>query len=152
MEPVGAQARWDATFQKLDRTCPARRADEVEVDYLRRLSRIGRKYIPRSEQIASVSFAELPDAVVPKFAEMMRERVEANLFRVDNMQPGEMRAVMVVDENTGAQQRHWIGPQSFVLDPTYGHRPCRKVVAINVPTPSRLYVAQGAEARLARGW
>ena len=40
-EPVGAQARWDATFAKLDPSCPARRADEVEVDHLRRLSRVG---------------------------------------------------------------------------------------------------------------
>jgi hypothetical protein len=113
---------------------------------------VGRKYIPRGEQIASVSFAQLPDAVVPKFAEMMRERVEANLYRVDNMSPGEMRPVMRVDENTGAKIREWIGPTSFVLDPTYGHRPCRKVLAINAPQPSRLYVAQGVQARLARGW
>jgi hypothetical protein len=122
------------------------------MDYLRRLSRIGRKYIPRGEQIAAVNFSELPDTTVPKFAELMRQRVEANLFRTDNMQPGEMRAVLVTDENTGAQQRHWIGPTSFVCDPAYGSRPCRKVIAINAPQPSRLYVAQGAEARLARGW
>jgi hypothetical protein len=152
MEPVGAQARWDATFAKLDRSCPARRADELEVDYLRRLSRVGRKYIPKGEQIAAVSFAQLPDSVVPKFAEMMRETVERNIVRTDNMAPGEMRSVLITDENTGAQQRHWIGPQSFVLDPTYGHRACRRVVAINAPQPTRLYAAQGEGARLARGW
>jgi hypothetical protein len=89
---------------------------------------------------------------VPKFAELMRETVERNIVRTDNMAPGEMRSVMRVDENTGAKIREWIGPQSFVLDPTYGHRACRRVVAINAPTPTRLYVAQGAEARLARGW
>jgi hypothetical protein len=152
MEPIGAQARWDATFAKLDRSCPARRADEGEMDYLRRLSRVGRKYIPKGEQIAAVSFAQLPDAVVPKFAELMRETVERNIVRTDNMARGEMRSVMRVDENTGSKIREWVGPTSFVLDPAYGHRACRRVVVINAPTPTRLYVAQGAEARLARGW
>jgi hypothetical protein len=66
MEPTGAQARWDATFAKLDRSCPARRADEAETDYLRRLSRVERKYIPKGEDIAQVRFDHtLPDAVVP---------------------------------------------------------------------------------------
>jgi hypothetical protein len=152
IESTGAQGRWDQTFAKLGRSCPAQRADETGVDYLRRLSRVGRKYIPQGEEIARVSFAQLPDAVVPKFAEMMRERVEANMYRTDNMQQGEMRAVLVTDENTGAQQRHWVGPTSFVRDPAVGHRDCRKVIAINAPAPTRLYQAAGAEARLARGW
>ena len=75
-EPTGAQARWDATFSKLDRTCPARRADESEMNYLRRLSRVGRKYIPLGENIARVRFDDtLPDDVVPRYAELMRESV-----------------------------------------------------------------------------
>ena len=98
---MSIQERWDATFQKLDRSCPAQRADEAQVDYLRRLSRIGRKYIPRGEQMASINFAELPDKSVPKFSELMRNAVERNLYRTDNMAPGEMRAVMRTDENTG---------------------------------------------------
>jgi hypothetical protein len=53
LENDGAQARWDSTFA-------ARRADESGVNYLRRLSRVGRKYIPRGEQIAQVDFSELP--------------------------------------------------------------------------------------------
>ena len=147
------QSRWDKTFAKLGRSAPAQRADEGDADYLRRLSRVGRRYIPAGEKIAQVRFDHsLPDATVERFSELMRECVEKDITRVDNMEPGEMRAVMVVDENTGAQQRHWIGPQCFVTDPQYGHRPCRKVIAINAPQPSRLYVARGAEARLARGW
>jgi hypothetical protein len=44
------------------------------MDYLRRLSRVGRKYIPAGEEIARVRFDyTLPDEVVPKFSEMMRE-------------------------------------------------------------------------------
>ncbi|HZZ22322.1 MAG TPA: hypothetical protein VFE60_06995 [Roseiarcus sp.] len=115
------QERWDATFEKLDRSAPAQRADEASVDYLRRLSRIGRKYIPRSEQLASVNFAELPDETVPKFSELMRQCVEKNLRRTDNMAPGEIRAVMQVDPNTGQKIREFIGPQSFVRNPLYGH-------------------------------
>jgi hypothetical protein len=119
------QERWDGTFAKLDRSCPARRADEAEVDYLRRLSRIGKKYIPRGEQMASVKFSELPDEVVPKFSELMRAAVERNLYRTDNMAPGEMRAVMRIDENTGQKIREFYGPDSFVK--AMG-QPCRRVI------------------------
>jgi hypothetical protein len=60
---------------------------------------VGRKYIPRYEDIAWVDFSELPDEVVPKFAEMMRRAVERNVTRTHNMAPGEMRAFYTVDEN-----------------------------------------------------
>jgi hypothetical protein len=145
------QERWDSTFQKLDRSCPAQRADEGQTDYLRRLSRIGRKYIPRSEQMASINFAELPDDTVPKFSELMRAAVERNLYRTDNMQPGELRSVVVVDPNTGAQQRHFVGPQSFVRNSLYGHRDCRRVTRIAAPAGSTLWQAASETRRNAAG-
>jgi hypothetical protein len=111
------QERWDGTFAKLDRSAPAQRADEDSTSYLRRLSRIGRRYIPKGEQMASINFAELPDETVPKFSELMRQCVEKNLRRTDNMQPGEMRPIMRTDENTGQKVREWVGPQSFVRNP-----------------------------------
>jgi hypothetical protein len=156
IEPAGAQARWDQTFAKLDRSCPAQRADESGIDYLRRLARVGRKYIPKGEQIAQVRFDHtLPDAVVPQYAELMRERVEANMYRTDNMRPGELRSLLVTDENTGAQQRHWVGPTSFVRDPAYGHRDARRVDCIRNPTGNVLYRSarsQRALDALARGY
>jgi hypothetical protein len=102
LEPIGAQARWDATFAKLERSAPMRRSDESTVDYLRRLSRIGRRYIPAGEPIARVRFDHtLPDEAVGRFAEMMRERVEANITRTDNMSAGELRSYIETDENSG---------------------------------------------------
>jgi hypothetical protein len=148
---MSIQERWNDTFMKLDRSAPAPRADEAQVDYLRRLSRVGRKYIPKSEQMASVNFAELPDEVVPKFSELMRAAVERNLYRVDNMMPGELRAVMVVDPNTGAQQRHWVGPTSFVRDPAVGHRDCRRVTRISAPAGTTLWADASQTRRAASG-
>jgi hypothetical protein len=145
------QERWDGTFAKLDRSCPAQRADEAQVDYLRRLSRIGRKYIPKAEQMASVNFAELPDETVPKFSELMRSAVERNLYRTDNMTAGEMRSVMVIDPNTGAQQRHFVGPTSFVRNPLYGHRDCRRVTRISAPAGTTLYQDAAYTRRSASG-
>jgi hypothetical protein len=124
-EPAGIQARWDETFSKLDRSCPARRADESGPDFLRRLSRIGRKYIPKGEEMASVNFAELPDKYVGRYSELMRQCVERNIMRTDNMQPGELRPVMTVDEQTGMKVRQFIGPDSFVKAMS---QPCRKVI------------------------
>jgi hypothetical protein len=83
--------------------------------------------------------SELPDEVVPKFSEMMRQAVARNITRTDNnMAPGTMRAVMVTDENTGMTFREWHGPDSFVK--SMG-RPCRRVVRINAPATTALYSA-----------
>ena len=136
---------------ELDRSCPAQRADEAQVDYLRRLSRIGRRYIPKAEQMASINFAELPDETVPKFSELMRQCVEKNLRRTDNMAPGEMRPIMRVDENTGQKIREWIGPTSFVRNSLYGHRDCRRVTRIAAPAGSTLWQAASETRRNAAG-
>jgi hypothetical protein len=86
LEPVGAQERWDQTFSKLGRSAPVRRADESGLDYERRLARVGKKYLPADERITRVRFdASLPDEVVTKFSEMVREAVERNIVRTDNM-------------------------------------------------------------------
>ena len=145
------QERWDRTFSMLDRSCPAQRADEGSTDYLRRLSRIGRRYIPKSEQMASINFAELPDETVPKFSELMRQCVEKNLRRTDNMRPGEMRSVMRVDENTGQKICEFIGPQSFVRNSLYGHRDCRRVTRISAPAGSTLWQSSSETRRNAAG-
>jgi hypothetical protein len=139
---MSAQERWDATFAKLGRSAPAQRADESGLDYQRRLARVGRKYLPAGEEICRVRFdSTMPDSVVPKFTELMRERVEANLYRTDNMQPGEMRSVMEVDENTGRQIRHCVGPDSFVKAMGV---PCRRFVSIQAPAGTTLYAADRA--------
>ena len=69
LEPTGPQALWEETFQKLGRSAPMQRADESDMDYLRRVSRVGRRYIPRGEEIAQVRLrlTRMPDAVVPRF-------------------------------------------------------------------------------------
>jgi hypothetical protein len=150
LEPTGATARWDETFEKLNRSAPARRADEASMDYLRRLSRVGRKYIPAGEEIARVRFDHtLPDEVVPKFSEMMREAVERNLRRTDNMEPGTMRSVLIVDENTGLKTREWIGPDSFVKAMGL---PCRRVLRINAPATTPLYASADAKRAMSGGW
>jgi hypothetical protein len=74
--------------------------------------------------MAAIDFSGLPDSAVPIFAEMMRERVEANIVRTDNMRPGELRLYIETDENTGSKIRCWVGPESFVK--SMG-RPCRQV-------------------------
>jgi hypothetical protein len=127
---MSIQERWDSTFAKMDRACPARRADESGVNYLRRLSVIGKKYLPQSEQLANVTFKSLPDEVVPKFSELVRQAVERNLYRTDNMEAGTFRAVMRVDEQTGMKTREFYGPRCFT-DQFMGR--VMRVARINAP-------------------
>jgi hypothetical protein len=132
------QERWNATFAKLDRSCPARRADEGDIAFMRRLARIGRKYIPRGEQMARVDFDALPANVVEQFRELMRECVEKNLYHTANMKPGDLRQVIQVDQNTGAKTRCFVGPTSFVREMG---QPCRRVTRICAPAGTTLFSA-----------
>ena len=75
------QERWNSTFEKLDRACPAQRADEGSTDYLRRLSRIGKKYIPRDEQMASSQLSRAPRRGRGEILRVDAGGVERNLFR-----------------------------------------------------------------------
>jgi hypothetical protein len=139
LESSGPQALWDETWAKLGRSAPAPRADEGNADYLRRMARIGRKYIPSGEEIAGVAFDHtMPDAVVPRFSEMMRERVEANLRRTDNLDPNDTnyRVVHVTDENTGMRIREFFRARPFTDDFLL---PPRRVVRINAPAGTTLY-------------
>ena len=141
LEPIGPQARWEETFQKLGRSAPMQRADEDDLTYLRRVSRVGRRYIPAGEEICSVRFdSTMPDAVVVKFSEMMRQRVEANLRRTDNLDPSDpnYRVVHVTDENTGMKIREFYRARPFTDD--FG-LPTRRVVRINAPASMPLFAA-----------
>jgi hypothetical protein len=139
--PTGAQGRWDSTFAALGRSAPAQRADESGTNYLRRLSRVGRRYIPAGEPIARVNFAELPDSAVPKYSELMREAVTRNMTRTDNMDPADTRyrTVLVTDDNTGLKTRTFYRARTFIDDFV---QPCRRVVRINAPPTTALYDAR----------
>jgi hypothetical protein len=139
LESSGPQAQWDETWAKLGRTAPQPRAGEGDADYLRRMARLGREYIPSGEEIARVKFdSSMPDAVVPKFSEMMRSRVEANLRRVDNLDKNDpnYKVIHVADGNTGMRIREFYRARPFTDD--FGVR-CRRVSRINAPASMPLY-------------
>ena len=141
LEPTGPQALWDETWAMLGRTAPAPRAGEGDADYLRRMARLGREYIPSGEEIARVKFdSSMPDNMVPRFAEMMRSRVEANLRRTDNLDPNDSnyRVVHVSDGNTGMRIKEFYRRRPFTDD--FGVR-CRRVSRINAPASMPLYAA-----------
>jgi hypothetical protein len=145
LEPTGVHALWDETFQKLGRRAPAQGAGESVYDYQRRLAALGSKYIPRGEQIAGVAFDQLPNEVVPKFTEMMRERVEANMRRTDNLDPNDTsyRTVLVQDADTNGKIREFYRARPFTDD---FKLPGRRVVRINAPEQRTLYSSNRREA------
>ena len=114
-------------------------------DYQRRLAALGSKYIPRGEQIAGVAFDQLPNEVVPKFTEMMRERVEANMRRTDNLDPNDTsyRTVLVQDADTNGKIREFYRARPFTDD---FKLPGRRVVRINAPEQRTLYSSNRREA------
>ena len=133
-----SQETWDTVFGRIGRSAPARRADESSVNYERRLATVGQRYMPASEEVANINFARLPDDAVARFSVMTQEAITRNLYRTDNMQPGEMREVYSTDPNSGMKIRHFVGPTSFVKDMGV---PCRRVKSINAPVSMPLYAA-----------
>jgi hypothetical protein len=131
-----SQEKWDTVFGQIGRSCPARRADESSSNYERRLASIGQRYIPASEEVASIDFARLPDDAVDRFSAMAQEAVTRCLWRTDNMQPGEMREVFSVDPNSGQRIRNFVGPDSFVKSMGL---PTRRVVKIFAPMGTALF-------------
>jgi hypothetical protein len=101
--------------------------------------------VPRGEQIAGVDFTQLPNEVVQKFAEMMRERVEANMRRTDNLDPNDTsyRTVLVQDANTNGKIREFYRARPFTDD---FKLPGRRVVRINAPEQRTLYSSNRREA------
>ena len=130
------QENWDDVFSKLGRSAPAQRADESNIDYERRLASLGQRYIPAGEDVAKIDFAKLPDDVVGKFSSMTQDALTRNLFRTDNMQPGELREVYTKDPNSSQVIRNFVGPDSFVKAMGL---PGRRVVKINAPEQRTLY-------------
>jgi hypothetical protein len=157
LEPVGPQALWEETFQKLGRSALAPRADESDLQYLRRVSRVGRKYVPIGEEICSVAFDHtLPDAVAPKYSEMMRQRVEANLRRTDNLDPNDTnyRVVHVTDQNTGMKIREFYRARPFTDDfksfvRSAAARARKQEKAANGPGKSEVHFLEAAAASAA---
>jgi hypothetical protein len=144
IEPTGHQQKWQETFEKLGRAAPAPRAGEGDMDYLRRMSRLGSRYVPSGEEICSVNFdSSLPDSVVPVFSERMRAAVERNMRRTDNMDPADptYRTVLVTDPHSNMKIREFFRPRPFTDD--FGTR-CRRVSRINAPASMPLYAADRA--------
>ena len=93
----------------------------------------------------AVDFAQLPNEVVPKFSEMMRERVEANMRRTDNLDPNDTnyRTVLVTDANTNGKIKEFYRARPFTDD---FKLPGRRVVRINAPEQRTLYSSNRREA------
>jgi hypothetical protein len=138
--PSGHQARWDETLGKINLRADAQRSGESEIDYLRRLAIRGKKYLPRSEDIVEVKFSrnlpdnkKLHDRDVLRYSEMVRQAVERNITRVDNMDRNDptYREVMVTDDNTGQKIKTFYRARPFTDDFA---QPCRQVRRIINPS------------------
>jgi hypothetical protein len=132
---LSIQEQWEAVFNQIGRSCPPPLANEAQVDYLRRLSIIGKRYLPNDEQVKRVTFKRLPDDVVEQYSSMVKEAVERSIWRTDNMSSGELRAVPQPGPN-GSRTTLFVGPDSFCKALT---TPARRVVSFSAPQREILY-------------
>jgi hypothetical protein len=134
------------------------RADEDNRAYIRRIARIAQKkhYLSYDEPVKRVNFDELRDDALPQFTAMLIDGIKRSVHRPDTVPEGTERRVIERDDNTGATITSWVRPdnESFVRDPQYGHRDCRRVTRIAAPMMQTLYQSADADTRRAAsgGW
>jgi hypothetical protein len=106
------------------------------------------KRLPGDNPLRTVPYSRCDDAAIsalePQLFDAAKKAVYDSRFIVE----GEMRPVLERDENTGLQTRSFIGPESFVKNPLYGSRPCRRVARINAPMTMGLYSAAAMTGNL----
>ena len=85
--------------------------------------------------------------MVPKFSEMMRDRVKAEICAARTILPDpndtSYRTVLVTDDNTGGNHREFYRARPFTDD---FKLPGRRVVRINAPEQRTLYSSNRREA------
>ena len=101
--------------------------------------------------MASVNFAELPDEVVPKFSELMSAARRAEPLSHRQHATGRDAGGHGGRSETPARSSATCRPQSFVRNPLYGHRDCRRVTRISAPAGSTLWQAASETRRNASG-
>ena len=149
------QERIDDAFQVWGRAAPPMRADEGDAQYIRRIAQVARKknYLSYDEPARKIEFNDIPDQYLGKFTEMLIDGIKRSVRRSDTVPYGTERAVFARDENTGMATRSFVRPdgESFVKDPAYGHRDCRRVTRISAPAGSTLWQDASATRRAASG-
>jgi hypothetical protein len=134
------QQRADDVFSEWGFRAPAPTLDCNPEDFRRDLAVMAKRQLPYSNDRPSpeypTTFAELRRMKLWRLPADVFANIEPQIFeacrvaasRNDTCAPGELREITRTDPKTGHKQVLFFGQQSFVTDPTYGHRPGRRVV------------------------
>ena len=101
--------------------------------------------LPGDNPLRRVPYKRCDDAALSALEPELFAAAKAAVYDTRWMDNGEMREVTERDDN-GMAIRTWVGKESFVKNPLYGHRDCRKVVRLSAPAGSVLWQS-AAETR-----
>jgi hypothetical protein len=122
------QARADDMLQKWGVRAPAPALGETGRDYRVRVMRMIARRLPGDNQLRHVPWKRCDDAALNAFEPELFAAAEAAVHDTRFMEPGEMREVVERDPKNNQEIHRFIGPQSFVRNPLYGHRECGRVI------------------------
>src|SRR6516162_5813160 len=121
------QARADSVFQEWGFRAPTIGQDPQ--DYRRDLAVLAKKQLPHGHDLRKMKLSQLPRDVFETFEPQIYNACREAASRPDSVPPGEMREIVKINPQNGHKEIHFLGRESFVTDPTYGHRPGRQVVS-----------------------
>jgi hypothetical protein len=123
------QARADAIFQEWGFRAPAPVIGQDPQDYRRDLAVMAKKQLPYNHELRKIKLWKLPRDVFEKLEPQVFNACRDAASRPDSVPPGTMREITRTNPQNGHREVHFIGNESFVTDPSYGHRPGRKVIS-----------------------
>jgi hypothetical protein len=123
------QARADSVFQEWGFRAPAPTIGQDPQDYRRDLAVMAKKQLPYGHELRKMKLWKLPRDVFETFEPQIYNACREAANRPDSVPPGEMREIVKINPQNGHKEIHFLGRESFVTDPRYGHRPGRQVVS-----------------------
>jgi hypothetical protein len=120
------QERADNALAPWDLRAPAPVLGQDIDSYRRDLDVRLKKQLPEDHRLRQVQYRGLKNDALDVLEPQLYKAVKDGAYDVSTVPRGELRKVVEIGQD-GMKIVKFIGSQSFVLDPSYGHRPGRRV-------------------------
>jgi hypothetical protein len=122
------QARADELLDKWGVRAPAPILGETTRDYRVRVMRMIARRLPGDSPLRRAEYARCDDRALNALEPELFKAAKAAVYDTRFMEPGEMRVVVERNPDNGQEIHTFVGKDSFVKNPMYGHREGRRVV------------------------
>jgi hypothetical protein len=129
------QEYYDNALSKIGGRAPAPILGQTVDDYRRETCRLfKRTFLPPKHEFYEVQWRGLPDDTLQVLEPQLMRACLDEANNPKNVDPGEFRKIEDRNPYGQVQMMKFVGQESFVKNPAYGHRPGRRVTIRNPDT------------------